>query len=205
MLDASLRRFARRLLTPLLVVAALAAVLLEATVWRWLSAFGRLLSRLPIFAALERLVEHLSPRAVIAVFVLPFVPILPLLKIGEIWLLTERHYVWAALVMVGAKVFGVAFSTRVFAIARPKMLQVSWFARLDASVIRLLALGHHALEQVPAWVAARAYGHRLIGSVRRRLVEVVQFVRYVTTSGRRRYVGQQWAAAVRWVKLRHSS
>jgi hypothetical protein len=179
-------------------------VLLEATLWRWLSAFGRLLARLPVFAALERLVEHLSPRAVIAVFVLPFVPILPLLKLGEFWLLAERHYVWAALVMVGAKVFGVAFSTRVFAIARPKMLQVAWFARLDAGVVRLLALGHQALEQVPAWVAARAYGHRLMGSARRRLAEVVQLVRSTATSGRRGYLGQQWAAAVRWVKVRQS-
>jgi hypothetical protein len=151
---------AQRLLTPLLVVVALVVVLLETTVWRWLTALGRVLGRLAFFAWLERLVGRLSPNAVVAVFVLPFIPIIPLLKFSEFWLIRHHHFVWAAIVIVGTKVVGAAFSTRVFAIARPKMLQVAWFARLYGGVTRLLDIGHRALEALPGWAIARRLGHR---------------------------------------------
>lgn len=151
----------QRLLGPLVTAVAVVVVLLEATLWRWLSALGQRLSRLGVFAALERLVDRLSPTAVIIVFVLPFVPLLPLLKVLEFWLLEHRHFIWAAVVIVGTKVIGAAFSTRVFAIARPKMRQVRWFARADAAVVWLIDLGHRALDGIPVWVAARSYLRRV--------------------------------------------
>lgn len=151
----------QRLLAPLVTAVAVVAVLVETTLWRALSALGQRLSRLGVFAAMERLVDRLSPTAVIFVFVLPFVPLLPLLKVLEFWLLEHRHFIWAAVVIVGTKVIGAAFSTRVFAIARPKMRQVAWFARADAAVVWLIDLGHRTLEGIPAWVAARAYLRRV--------------------------------------------
>ncbi|WP_431282355.1 hypothetical protein ACQW02_23585 [Humitalea sp. 24SJ18S-53] len=150
----------RRLIEPLFVAAALVAVLLESTLWRWLEVLGQRLSRLGIFAALERLIDRLSPTAVIIVFVLPFVPMIPLLKFTEFWLLEHHHFIWATVVIIGAKVIGAAFSTRVFAIARPKMRQVAWFARADAAVVRLIDLGHRTLDAIPAWVFARAQVRR---------------------------------------------
>ena len=146
----------RRLVSSLFVALAVLVALVDATLWRWLTWIGRQLARLPLFAWLERLVERLSPAAVIAVFVLPFVPIIPLLKLGEFWLLAHHHYVAAVLVIVGSKVIGAAFSTRVFAIAKPKMLQVRWFAAAYGLATRLLERGHQVLESMPAWIAARA-------------------------------------------------
>lgn len=145
----------RWLATPVLYLLAAVLLLLEATVWRWLGALGGLLGRLPLFALLAQLVQRLSPNALVAVFVLPFVPIIPLLKLGELWLIAHRHYVIAAVVIVGAKVVGAAFSTRVFAIARPKLLQVRWFARLHGWMTGLLEAGHRLLAEMPAWVALR--------------------------------------------------
>lgn len=165
----------------LLLPVALFAVLLEATLWRWLAAIGAQLARLPLFAAIERLIDRLSPPAVILVFVLPFVPIIPALKVGEVWLLTHGHYLWAGAVILGTKVFGAAFSTRVFAIARPKMRQVRWFAWVDGRVGDLLARGHAFLDGLPAWVAARAALARL----RRRL-----------------RAGRAFRAALRWGRRR---
>jgi hypothetical protein len=145
----------RRWLRPLALAVALPLALLEVTVWAWLSALGRQLARLPVFAGLERLVARLSPNAVIAIFVLPFVPMIPLLKLGELWLLREGHFIWAAVLILGAKVVGAAFSTRVFAIAKPKMMQVAWFARAYGAVLRLVEMGHAALEALPGYRAAR--------------------------------------------------
>jgi hypothetical protein len=156
----------RRLAAPFLFGVALFGVLLEATVWRWLGALGRRLAQMRLFAALERLVERLSPNAVVAIFVLPWVPIVPLLKLGEIWLIRHRHFVWAMVVIVGVKVVGAAFSTRLFAIARPKLMQVRWFARMHGWVVGQLALGHALLEAWPAWVRLRAQARRLREALR---------------------------------------
>lgn len=147
---------ARRWLRPLALLLALPLVLLEVTLWAWLTALGAHLARLPLFAWLERLVARLSPGAVVVVFVLPFVPLVTLLKFFELWLLREGHFIWAAVVILGAKVVGAAFSTRVFAIARPKMMQVRWFAWSYGAVLRLVELGHAAFEALPGWLAARA-------------------------------------------------
>ncbi|WPB86188.1 hypothetical protein [Sediminicoccus rosea] len=147
---------ARRWLRPLALLIALPLAVLEVTLWAWLTALGAQLARLPVFAWLERLVARMSPGAVIVVFVVPFIPAIPLLKLGELWLLREGHFIWAAVVIIGAKVVGAAFSTRVFAIAKPKMMQVAWFARAYGVVMGLVELGHRALEALPGWMAARA-------------------------------------------------
>ena len=176
---------------------ALVAVLLETTVWRWLTALGRLFARLPFFAWLERLIERLSPGWVVAVFVVPFIPLVPLIKIGELWLIRNHHFVWAAVVIVGAKVVGVAFSTRVFAVAKPKMLQVRWFAAAYGWVTGLIDLGHRWLDGVPAYVTAREAVRR--GKERLHVAGVAAL-----TSLRARFAGEGrlgrrfWAARRRW-------
>jgi hypothetical protein len=170
-------------------VIALAVVwaLLDITVWRWFSALGRVLARIPLFAWLERLVDRLSPGWVIAVFVIPFVPLIPLLKLAELWLLANRHYVSAVALIIGGKVVGVAFSTRVFAIARPKMLQVRWFAKFHGAVTWLLDLGRQTLERIPAWRATRAWMHR---------------ARLWLASRGRGALRRLWDSALRWVRRR---
>ena len=144
-----------------LILLAVVVVVLEATVWRWLTALGHVLARLAPFAALERLVARLSPRMVVAVFALPFLAFIPLLKFGELWLFLHGHVVLGVLLLVGAKVIGVAFSARLFEIARPKMLQVPSFAWVHGHALRLWGACHALLESLPAWVAARAFVHRL--------------------------------------------
>lgn len=180
-----LRRLGRRIFAPVVIVLAVLWALLEVTVWRWLSALGRLLARIPLFAWLEHLVERLSPGWVVAVFVIPFVPLLPLLKLAELWLLANKHYVLAAVLIVGTKVIGVAFSTRVFAIAKPKMMQVRWFARAHGGVVWLLELGHRTLEAIPAWNAARDWTRR---------------VKAQLTAGGRGVLRRMWDSALRWAR-----
>ncbi|UPY37190.1 hypothetical protein [Sediminicoccus sp. KRV36] len=186
------RNLTRRLVAPFAIALAMLVVLLEVTLWAWLTALGRQLARLPLFTALEHLVERLSPGAVIAVFVLPFVPIIPLLKLGELWLLREGHFIWAAIVILGTKIIGAAFSTRVFAIAKPKMMQVPWFAWLHDGVMRMLDFAHRTLEGIPAWVLARQAARRAAEAVRQALRQA------------RGPLGRGFAAARRWVRRRLS-
>lgn len=184
-----LRRLARRVFAPPVIVLAVLWALLDVTIWRWLSALGRVLARVPLFAALERLVERLSPGWVIAVFVIPFVPLVPLLKLTELWLLANRHYFSAVVLIVGTKVVGAAFSTRVFAIARPKMLQVRWFAKFYTGVVWLLDLGYRTLNDIPAWRVTREWVHR----IKLRMV-----------SRGRGVIRRIWDSARRWVRRKTS-
>lgn len=160
-----------------LVLLAILVVLLEATVWRWLTALGHVLSRLAVFAALERLVARLSPRMVVLAFVLPFLAFIPLLKLGELWLFLHGHVVLGVVLLVATKVIGVAFSARLFEIARPKMLQVPSFAWAYGHALRLWAWGHALLEDIPAWVAARAFVHRVAASGRAAVAAVWRLLR----------------------------
>jgi hypothetical protein len=155
-----------RLLSPLLFALALLLVLLEATVWRLLDWLGTKLERLSLFVALERLVARLSPGWVVAVFVIPFVPAVPLLKVLEFWMLAHHHYVGAVVLILGGKVVGAAFATRVYAIARPKMVQVLWFARAEAFMQRMLALGHAMVERIPMLAAIRQAVRQGVHAVR---------------------------------------
>ncbi len=182
-----LRRLARRILAPPVIALAVLWALLDVTIWRWLSALGRLLARLPFFVWLERLVERLSPGWVVAVFVIPFVPLVPILKLTELWLLANRHYFSAVLFIVATKVVGAAFSTRVFAIAKPKMMQVRWFAKVYGAVTWMLDLGYRTLDGIPAWHATGAWVHR----VKARLA-----------SGGRSVLRRMWDSALRWVRRR---
>ena len=184
-----LRRVARRIFTPPVIVLAVLWALLDATIWRWLSALGRVLARVPVFAALERLVERLSPGWVIAVFVIPFVPLVPLLKLTELWLLANRHYFSAVVLILGTKVVGAAFSTRVFVIAKPKMMQVRWFATFYGGVTWLLDLGYRTLNGIPAWRATREWVHR---------------VKTRITSSGRGIIRRKWDSALRWVRRKTS-
>ena len=194
-----------RLLTALLLPLALLAVLLEATVWRWLTLLGQALSRLAVFAWLERLVDRLSPGAVLTVFVLPFVPVVPLLKVTELWLLTHHHYVWAVALAIGGKVLGAAFSTRVFAIAKPKLLQVRWFARAYGWVLAMLEVGHRLLDSLPGWQAARAGARRLQERIRlawRHLRAQAVLAWRSWQAGTPGPVSRHWSAARRWARRR---
>jgi len=182
------------------LVLAVGVVLFEATIWRWLTALGHALSRLAFFAALERLVERLSPRAVVVVFVLPFLAFIPLLKLGELWLFLHGHLVLGVLLLAAAKTVGVAFSARLFAIARPKMLLVPAFAWSYGHLLRLLAYGHAVLEAMPAWVAARAFLHRVGAAGRALIGGGWRVLRSGTAGSARTGLQRRLAAAMRVIR-----
>ncbi|SDB72510.1 hypothetical protein [Belnapia rosea] len=182
------------------ILLALVAVLLEATLWRWLTALGRALSHLPVFAVLERVVARLSPRMVVVAFVLPFLAFIPLLKLGELWLFLHGHVVLGVLVLLATKVVGVAFSARLFAIARPKMLQVRSFAWAYGKAMRLLDYGHALLERIPAWVATRDFLHRMGAMGRALLAAGWRLLRAGMGHGARHGFRLRLAAAMRMLR-----
>ncbi|AXK82615.1 hypothetical protein DW352_20060 [Pseudolabrys taiwanensis] len=122
----------RRWLRPFWTLLAL-FFLLEAWLWDHLKPlvawFVDLLPWARLKAALRRTIERLPPYAALAVFVVPFIVLLPL-KFLEVYLLASRQWIAAGFVLVLAKLLGLGVTAFVFDATREKLLQMPWFARL---------------------------------------------------------------------------
>ncbi len=181
----TLPRRLRAVLMPPLLFAAFVLVLFEETVWRWARALGALAARLPVMAALERLVQRLDPRLLFALFLIPVALLLPL-KFLALWLIASGHAVTGVAVIAVAKMLGTAVSARLYAIAEPRLMQIPAFAWLRNLALGVLARAHAYLDASPAWQAAR----RAVAALKLR-------VRAMLARGR---FGLQFAALRRWMR-----
>ena len=72
---------------------------------------------------------------------------------------------------------GAAFATRAFTIARPKVLQMRWYARAYGRVVWLLDPSRRRLEAIAAWCATRDFVHRAMSPIRAGIVRVWRWLR----------------------------
>jgi hypothetical protein len=144
----------RRLTHPLLVLLAI-VFLIEAWLWRHLGpVVTSIVARIPLRALkawMANTIRKLPPPAALIVFIVPVILLAPLKFIG-LWLLAQKQWLAASLLLVFAKLVGVAVTAFVFEMARPKLLQMNWFRRLYERVL-----------------VALAWSHRLVAPVRRRI------------------------------------
>lgn len=149
----------RDLLRPPLLLLAFLWVVLEETIWRWAKAIGALIARIPVFAALERLILRLDARVVLLFFAVPILALIPV-KLGALWLIGSGRPIEGIALLVAAKSLGTAFSARLYVVAEPKLMEIAAFAWLRGHVLALLARAHAFLDASPAWQAARRAGRR---------------------------------------------
>jgi hypothetical protein len=147
----------RRALKPLWILLAL-VFLFEAWLWDHLrplvAAVVNLIAWDRLKARLARLVEWLPPWAVLIVFVIPFIVLLPL-KFLEVYLLVHRQWIAAILVLVLAKLLGLGVTAFIFDVTRPKLLQMAWFARLYELTLQGLARAHALIDPIKAAIRRR--------------------------------------------------
>lgn len=149
----------RRMLRAPLLLLAFLWVVLEETVWRWAALLGAQIARLPVFAALERLVLRLDPHVVLLLFLVPLLGLIPL-KFAAVWLIGGGHPVKGVMLLLAAKFLGTALSAHLYAVAEPKLMRIAMFARVRNLVFALLARAHAFLDASPAWRAARRAARR---------------------------------------------
>jgi hypothetical protein len=170
----------RRVLRPFLILLAL-LFLLEAWLWTHLEPIvAWAVGLIPLQGLKVRIaaaIERLSPAATLIVFTIPFVVLFPI-KFLEFWLLAHRHWVAAILTLIAAKLLGLGITAFVFAAARPKLMQMAWFARFYDGVMWLLARAHALVDPLKERIRMRlrllAPGHagrasRLFRRIRRRM------------------------------------
>jgi hypothetical protein len=149
----------RRLVRVFWVILAL-LFLLEAWLWSRLepvvAAIVALLPLKTIKAKTAAAIEGLPPAATLVVFLVPIGILLPV-KIMALWLLHGGHWAAGVGVLVFAKLAGLGVTAFVFEITRPKLLQLAWFARLYALVMRGLAWAHDMVAPVKRRIRQYTY------------------------------------------------
>lgn len=114
----------RCLTRPLLILLAI-VFLIEAWLWSHLEPIVEwIVARIPLRALKARLagtIRKMPPAATLVVFVVPIVLLFPL-KIVGLWLLANGYWIAAGLVLILAKLVGLAVTAFVFKVTRPKLL-----------------------------------------------------------------------------------
>ena len=188
-----IRRSLRAALTPPLLFVAFALLLFEETVWRWAKALGALIGRLPVMAALERVVARLDARLVFLLFLVPMALLMPL-KFFALWLIATGQPVLGVGVVVVAKILGTAVSARLYTLAEPRLMEVRGFAWLHGHVTGWLALAHAYLDASPGWQAARRMVRHTKDVAKALLGRARALLR-----ARRGGIGLRFAAVRRWM------
>lgn len=114
----------RVLITPLLALV----LVFEEWGWEPLAAALAKLSRLPLWAWMERRVAGLSRWGALLVFGVPVLGLLPV-KVFALYLLGLGHVLLSVGILVGAKIAGTAIVARLFQLTQPALMQFGWFAR----------------------------------------------------------------------------
>ncbi|MBA5605553.1 hypothetical protein H3H36_09290 [Duganella sp. FT3S] len=151
----------RRLTAPLVYVAAL-FLLLEDWLWDLGAALMAYLARWPPLHRLEAWLQGLRPMAAMAVFVLPALLLFPV-KLLALFAMARGHAVMGLAVIVTAKVAGAAAVARLYALTRPTLLTIAWFASLLAWFLALKQRWIARLQATAAWREMQA----LAAAVRR--------------------------------------
>jgi len=142
----------RYLLRPLWVLLAV-LFLIEAWLWDHLQPLvARLVALIPLEGlkrAIARLVASLPPWAVLFVFAIPLIAMLPL-KFLEVYFLAKRDWLAAALVIVFVKLVGLGITAFIFDVTRDKLMQMVWFRSVYAWFLWARNWAHAQTEPIRA-------------------------------------------------------
>src|SRR5256885_10350907 len=147
----------RRALKPLWFLLAV-VFLVEAWLWDHLrAAIAWVIDLVPLDkfkTQLAVLVEKLPPWAVLIVFVVPFIVLLPL-KFLEVYFLVRHQWVAAIFILALAKLLGLGVTAFIFDVTKPKLLQMAWFRWLYELALTLLAKAHALIDPIKLAIKRR--------------------------------------------------
>lgn len=174
----------RRLARPLLILLAI-IFLVEAWLWRHLEPVVAgpvrwIVACIPLRgmkAWIAGTVRQLPPPVALVIFLVPALLLFPFKLLG-LWLLAKKQWLAAGLVLLLAKLVGVAVTAFVFEVSKPKLLQMAWFRWVYDLVLRWLAWAHAITDPIKQRIKSllRLFGPkragrtlRLLWRIRRRM------------------------------------
>jgi len=170
----------RHLTRPLWILLAL-VFLFEAWLWNRLAPIVAAIVDLVAWRELKirvaAAIERLPPYPTLLVFLIPVVLLLPLKFLG-LWMLARGSWLGAMATLALAKVVSVGVTAFIFDLTRPKLMQIPWFARFYALVMRGLDWAHALID--PFKIEVRDWMARNVAPIRRRLGQLL----WMTKPGR---------------------
>jgi hypothetical protein len=131
-------------------------IFLEEWVWDAMQACMAWIGKLPGVRWCEARIAGLPPYAALVAFVIPGAILVPF-KLLAVWLIARGHALLGLEVFIIAKIVGTAFLARIFALTRPALLTIGWFARLHAAFTAWRDRLYAYVKSLPAWRAAGAW------------------------------------------------
>lgn len=155
----------KRLLTPPFII--LAAFLLWLWEWLW-EPLERLMARIgqwPVLRLAEAWISRAPRYLALVCFVIPGAVLLPFKLLG-LYFLGHGASLLGVGTFLAAKVVGTALVARIFALTKPQLMEIGWFARTYAVVVRFKNYVFETLHQHPVYQQTRAFLMVLRRSVR---------------------------------------
>jgi hypothetical protein len=144
-----LKNLKRLLLLPLTWLTAI-IFLIEEAIWDWTAKLMAGLGAMRLVHAIETRIAALPPRWALIAFLLPSLILIPAKLIG-LHAIAGGHWLLGSAVFIVAKLLGMALFSRIFNLTRPALMQLAWFARLYALVMRYRNRIHAYLDDWPAY------------------------------------------------------
>ena len=131
-------------------------IFLEEWVWDAMQACMAWIGKLPGVRWCEARIAGLHPYAALVAFLIPAAILLPF-KVLALWLIARGHGLLGVEVFIVAKIVGTAFLARIFALTKPALLTIGWFARFYAAFTAWRDRLYAYVKSLPAWRAAKAW------------------------------------------------
>jgi len=161
----TLRAFLIAVVRGVFTVLAALWIFLEEWVWDVMQACMARIGGLPGIRWCEARIAGLPPYAALVAFLIPAAILVPF-KLLAFWLIARGHGLLGLEVFVIAKIVGTAFLARIFALTKPALLTIGWFARLYAAFTAWRDRVYAYVKSLPAWRAARAWIAAVRGTLR---------------------------------------
>lgn len=117
-----------------LAIVAVIWIFLEEWVWDTMLIVMNWLGKLPPIRWLESQLTKLPPYAALVTFLIPAAILLPF-KLAAFWLIAHGHSIIGMQVFIVAKLAGTALLARIFALTKPALMTITWFARAYTAFI----------------------------------------------------------------------
>lgn len=145
----------KRLLTPPFII--LAAFLLWFWEWLWepLERLMATIGRWPLLRLLEAWIARAPRYMALACFIIPGAVLLPFKLLGLYFIGHGAAFLGIS-TFLAAKVVGTALVARIFALTKPRLMEIAWFSRAYAAVVRFRNYVFETLHQHPVYQRTRA-------------------------------------------------
>jgi hypothetical protein len=179
----------KKLLAAPFVVLAAVIILLEDWLWDDLARLAAAIGRLPVLRLIEALIASLPPYVALVVFAVPSLLLIPV-KLIALYFISHGQATLGFLTVLGAKIVGTALVARIFALTRPKLLRIAWFAWLYNRFMAFKGRIYAVIKSTRIYRAAHEQHLRLRAAVRSWL------------AGGRGFWRRRWNAAVKLSRRR---